>query len=406
MAISFEGVAVGGAIRASELIQETSKKAEDLVDNSIKMWTEMGLPVFRARKKQRRELEQAADILKNEGFSNDQIYTAMRQGKHQAVIDHVGSLKKRNLAVKPADIITFAQDDAGYQSTGMTMDQVLDGVMGKLDTGMSLSDAIADTTGKNVGGIQAALMKKRAGAVQSAFGIDPTELRSLARQDFTYGEDIGGTLNIVDPEAAALAQQRMEGTEKGPISQAAAVRRLTANAVDAFGGTLTYDLNNNPRYANIIQEDKRKANELGLEAAQIFQQAREGTLQGFEGKKMNSTDALAQANNYLMKKIGVAQQAETATVEETAASKLDEIKNNMRSNTSWLETGQARTNVVQQLAAQLIAAGQATDDTAISKAYKIVFDMEKEIKAAQAASATSNNTGSTTDTSSDFEGGA
>lgn len=406
MGLSLKGIAIGAMERGSELIREQQEEAKDLVDNSIKMWTEMGLPVFRARKKQRRELEKAADILKSEGFSNDQIYTAMRQGKHEAVIEHVGSLKKRNLAVKPADIVMFAEGDGGYQSTGMTMDQVLDGVMGKIDTGMSLSDAITDTTGKNVSGLQAAIMKRRAGAVQSAFGIDPTELRSLARQDFTYGDDIGGAVNIVDPEATALAQQRMEGSEKGAISQAAALRRLTSNAVDAFGGTLTYDLNNNPRYANIIQEDKAKANELGLEAAQIFQKAREGTLEGLEGKKMNSTDALAQANNYLMKKIGAAQQVETATVEKTAASKLDEIKTNMRSNTSWLETGQARTNVVQQLAAELIAAGQATDDTAISKAYKIVFDMEKEIKAAQAAGATSTNTGGMTDTSSDFAGGA
>ena len=54
---------VGAMERGSEIIREETKKAEDLVDNSIKMWTEMGLPVFRARKKQRRELETVADFL-------------------------------------------------------------------------------------------------------------------------------------------------------------------------------------------------------------------------------------------------------------------------------------------------------------------------------------------------------
>jgi len=231
--------------RGSEIIREETKKAEDLVDNSIKMWTDMGLPVFRARKKQRRDLEDAANILKNEGFTNDQIYTAMRQGRHGAVIKHVESLKNRELAVKPAEIITFAEDDAGYQSTGMTMDQVLNGVMGKLDTGMSLSDAISDTTGKDIGGIQAAIMKKRAGAVQSAFGIDPTELRSLAREDFIYGENIGGTINIVDPEAAAKAQTAMRG--KGVTGASSRYGRFFKR----FGNALGF----NADYREIVNED-------------------------------------------------------------------------------------------------------------------------------------------------------
>lgn len=99
-------------------------------------------------------------------------------------------------------------------------------------------------------------------------------------------------------------------------------------------------------------------------------------------------------------------EAEADAATKEAASKIDAIKNNMRSNTSWLEMGQARKDLRDKLAFQLIAAGQATDDTAISKATRIILDMEQEIKAAQAASATSNNTGSITDTSSDFAGGA
>lgn len=51
MAFNFQGFATGVAERGSGIIQEEYKKAEDLVDNSIKMWTEMGLPVYRARKK-------------------------------------------------------------------------------------------------------------------------------------------------------------------------------------------------------------------------------------------------------------------------------------------------------------------------------------------------------------------
>jgi hypothetical protein len=138
MAFSFKGFATGVAERGSEIIQEEFKKAEDLVDNSIKMWTEMGLPVYRSRKKQRRELEQVADFLSGKGFSNDQIYEAMRQGKHQAVVEHVTAMEKADQPYSAADVVTFA--DANYKDTGMTMDQVLDGVMGKVSSGMSRSE--------------------------------------------------------------------------------------------------------------------------------------------------------------------------------------------------------------------------------------------------------------------------
>lgn len=400
MGLSLRGIAIGAMERGSEMIQEQREEARELVDSSVKMWTEMGLPVFRARKKQRRELEQAAEILKNEGFSNDQIYTAMRQGKHQAVIDHVGSLKKRNLAVKPADIITFAQDDAGYQSTGMTMDQVLDGVMGKLDTGMSLSDAIADTTGKNVSGIQAALMKKRAGAIQSAFGIDPTELRSLARQDFTYGEDIGGTLNIVDPEAAAKAKKSIEGDDTtGMTSVDTLEKSLFAFGADLVGGKEQVTASG---IIYSFQQPERRV-ELRKKISEITSKFEEKTGRSkFNAKERNSM--ISELQTWATETYGPEAEADAATKE--AASKIDAIKNNMRSNTSWLEMGQARKDLRDKLAFQLIAAGQATDDTAISKATRIILDMEQEIKAAQAASATSNNTGSITDTSSDFAGGA
>ena len=77
----------------------------------------------------------------------------------------------------------------------------------------------------------------------------------------------------------------------------------------------------------------------------------------------------------------------------------------MRTNTSWLERGAERQELVQKLATALVEAGLATDDTAISKAFTIVFDTEKQIKEAQAAAAAA-NTGSNQDTSSDFAGGA
>jgi len=211
MGISLRGIGVGFMERGSEIIQQEIKSAEDLIDSSIKMWTDMGLPVYRARKKQRRELEQVADFLKGKGFSNDQIYTAMRQGQHQSVVDYV---KKYETSTKKAfgatggpsaaDIITFGGD---YKDTGMTMDQVLDGVMGKVTSGMGMADAIADATGQKLSGIQGNIMKKRAESLSSAFGVDPAELMQLASGDFEYGEKLGGTISMPGTGTTKLTGQ-------------------------------------------------------------------------------------------------------------------------------------------------------------------------------------------------------
>lgn len=390
---------VGAMERGSEIIREETKKAEDLVDNSIKMWTEMGLPVFRARKKQRRELETVADFLSNKGFSNDQIYESMRQGKHQAVVDHVTAMEKAGQGYNAADIITFA--DANYQDTGMTMDQVLDGVMGKVSNGMSLTDAIADSTGKDIGGIQGAIMKRRAGAVKTAFGIDPTEFRSLARQDFEYGDKLGGEITLKDPVAAAKAAKAMEGKTTGMTSVETTRDAMFDFGADLVGGKeqitssgIIYSFEQPGRRVELNKEISRlvtaKEKEVGRSA---FNAADRNDIQ-------NQLYDWAVSNEYYTPP---AQQAETEAT--AAASAVDKIKADMRTNTSWMERGQGRQELVQKLATALVEAGLATDDTALSEAYAIIFDTEKQIEEAQAAAAAA-NTGGDQDTSSDFSGGA
>ena len=399
MAISFEGIAVGAMERGSEIIREETKKAEDLVDNSIKMWTEMGLPVFRARKKQRRELETVADFLSNKGFSNDQIYESMRQGKHQAVVDHVTAMEKAGQGYNAADIITFA--DANYQDTGMTMDQVLDGVMGKVSNGMSLTDAIADSTGKDIGGIQGAIMKRRAGAVKTAFGIDPTEFRSLARQDFEYGDKLGGEITLKDPVAAAKAAKAMEGKTTGMTNVETTRDAMFDFGADLVGGKeqitssgIIYSFEQPGRRVELRKEISRlvtaKEKEVGRST---FNAADRDDIQ-------DKLYGWAVSNEYYTPP---AQQAEAEVT--AAASAVDKIKADMRTNTSWMERGQGRQELVQKLATALVEAGLATDDTALSEAYAIIFDTEKQIEEAQAAAAAA-NTGSDQDTSSDFSGGA
>ncbi len=267
MAFSFQGFATGVAERGSEIIQEEFKKAEDLVDNSIKMWTEMGLPVYRARKKQRRELEQVADFLKGKGFSNDQIYTAMRQGQHKSVVDYVKKYeldtKKKFAAPMAADVISFSGD---YKDTGMTMAQVLDGVMGKVNSGMGLTDAIADTTGKDMFGLTGKIMQQRAGAIQSTFGINPEEMMGLASGDFEYGEKLGGTITLPGTGTAKLTGQagrygrffRLFGNELGFKADYDSVNNRPVypdEAADKAGQAMMLATRGNVIVAKLMQED-------------------------------------------------------------------------------------------------------------------------------------------------------
>ena len=414
MAFSFQGFATGVAERGSEIIQEEFKKAEDLVDNSIKMWTEMGLPVYRARKKQRRELEQVADFLSGKGFTNDQIYETMRQGKHQAVVEHVTAMEKAQQPYSAADIVTFA--DVNYKDTGMTMDQVLDGVMGKVSAGMSLTDAIADSTGKDVSGIQSAIMKRRAGAIKTAFGIDPTEFRSLAREEFEYGDKLGGQITLKDPVAAAKAKQAMQGQTTGMTSAETTRDSLFDFGADLVGGK--EQITSSGIIYSFEQPGRRVELNQKIASLVAAKEKEVGRSTFTADERMDIQSKLydwAVANEYYLpptQKQGTGTKTGTGTGDTSAASAIETIKANMKANTSWLERGQERQELIQKLATELLKVGKTsggtviTDDNALSEAFRIVFDMEAQIKAEKAASAVSPNAGGVTDLSSDFAGGA
>ena len=83
------------------------------------------------------------------------------------------------------------------------MDEILDGVMGKVQSGMSYADALADMGGS---GLQRAFMTERAEAAAAASGLDVATLRAIATDDLEYGEaPAGSVISIVDPVASAQA---------------------------------------------------------------------------------------------------------------------------------------------------------------------------------------------------------
>jgi hypothetical protein len=220
------GAFIGGAAaRGSEILQEERKSAFDAVDNLMADWTRLGVPEIKRRKQLRTKMKTAGEFLRNKGFSNDQIDVAFQQNKYEEVVQHITNLEaaqKDNpeLQYKPADIIKLGPN---YKDSGRTMDEVLDGVMGKVASGMSTADAIADMGGT---GLQGAFMRTRADALSAASGFDVATLRAMATGDLEYSEPIAGDISIVDPVASAQARSALTGGETGMFSSSAAEGNL------------------------------------------------------------------------------------------------------------------------------------------------------------------------------------
>lgn len=259
MAFSFEGFAVGAMERGSELIREHKQEALDLVDSSLKVWTEMGLPAWRAKKKQSRELEGAAKILKNRGFSDDQMYEIMLQNQHTRLLEHLQDMDAAGIKVNPADIVTFGSD---YKESGVPIADRFGDIVGNVKSGDDLSTAIQKSTGKTVSGIQSAIMQKRLAAAELAMGVDPGQLRSYASGDFEYGESLGGTVNILDPVKKAAAAKAMQSEDT--YSQSI-INNFTEMAGLSLGGTLSTDNQGNRRWQWKQNEDSQTAMRLAAQ---------------------------------------------------------------------------------------------------------------------------------------------
>jgi len=222
----------GAAERASEIMQEERENTQKIVDASMKFWTETGISNYKDRKAKRKDLSMKFQTLSEAGFTPDQLDIAARQNKVDDIIKYIDVQRNRKLAINPSEIVRMSGD---YKETGRTMDQVLDGVMGRVNRGMTMSDAIDDMGGKTKGFLGQDLGKvaqKRAEAFGSAFGMSANELRALATDDITIdASPVSGNIFLTDEVAAAQAQEIIQG--KGLT--AGQESRLSNDAVNAFG---------------------------------------------------------------------------------------------------------------------------------------------------------------------------
>lgn len=265
----------GAAKRASEIMQEERENTQKIVDASMKYWTETGINAMKERKNKRKTLSMQFETLGRQGFSVDQMDIIAREGKVDKVLEHIESMRQANIPVTASDIVTFAP---GYKETGRTVDEVLDGIMGKVNRGMDLSDAIVDMGGKPKGFLGQDLSKvaeKRAAAFGNAFGMDMSELRALATDDITMeASPVSGQIFMRDPVAEATAEKAMKETQTGAITSSRALTALTSTASGILRVDLPFDNLGNPIYSADKQELQLQAVEAGQNALIEFERLR------------------------------------------------------------------------------------------------------------------------------------
>ena len=220
---------------------------EAIIDKSINLFTQLGIPAYKARKELKKQNRQIAETLRDNGFGIDAIGTILSQGKGQKVVDYLDKMSAIGRKANVADVVTFLPE---YKESGMTMDEMLESVVGKINRGMTMSDAVMDATGqksettfgKFFSGANRKLVEKRLSTYKSAFGEGMlNDLRALAVGDVSasyFPKESRGTISLYDPSAAALLASREEVKDDDAITST----------------TLKNDLNN--RLTSLIGLDK------------------------------------------------------------------------------------------------------------------------------------------------------
>ena len=262
------GAAIGGAAkRASEILDEERKEAVAMTEDTLKTWTQLGLPKAIERRTNKTTNRKLAKQLKDNKFSVDQIAVIMGQGKSEEVLSYLDEQRKKygsKYVIPHGDIVTIS---GTYEDTGLTIDKILENVQGKVNRGMSIGDAVQDTTGKSytggltglLGGDNTALMKQKMDAFGVAAGVDINELRALASGDITYDDPLRkGTISLSDPASAPIKTSLLNRFEQS------AARLLGGKNVTIVDGIV--------QTPGMKVESQIEANRIAIEANKLFAQ--------------------------------------------------------------------------------------------------------------------------------------
>tara|TARA_R100001591_G_scaffold117993_1_gene139003 strand:- start:19173 stop:20333 length:1161 start_codon:yes stop_codon:yes gene_type:complete len=233
----------GAAERASEIMEEERKNTQKIVDSSMRLWTELGIPAYKEHKDKTKKLSMQFDTLSRMGYNTDQIELAARDGDLNALIEYSRKAQEGKLGKDfkfvPAEVVRLSPD---YKDSGRTKADFLESVLGKVERGMDLSDAIEDAGGQKTGFLGqdlSAIARKRADAYETGLGANVQTLAAFARGDVTPSEappSVTGTITMYDPTAEAQAEATLQGGAAGQPGVISTRNFISSQVAGRVGG--------------------------------------------------------------------------------------------------------------------------------------------------------------------------
>ena len=143
----FSAVA-GFAARGSQVFEKVEEDMSRLMEIKLRDNLTRGRARWEAHRAEKKVKRTLAKTLKSYGLNVDQIGVALEQGRGQEVVDYfrkfdgLSEETKQKLGYQGTNIINMGEN---YEVSGMTMDEMLNNVTGKVSGGMNMTDALTDT---------------------------------------------------------------------------------------------------------------------------------------------------------------------------------------------------------------------------------------------------------------------
>ena len=246
------GSVVGGfAARGSQVFEQEREEVSRLMDIKLKDSLTRGQARWAAHKAEKKAKRTIAKTLKSYGLTVDQIGVALEQGRGQEVIDYFRNFNglseevKQKMGYQGTNIINMGE---GYEASGMTMDEMLNTVTGKISGGMNMTDAITDTAGTKKQNVFAKFLspntnkiaQRQLKAYESVFGKGTLDKMGQYASGTIEASDLPfeGTINLkTQLDEAAIKKQLRELEGEGvPKNFGTATNYLTKQAAPLIDG--------------------------------------------------------------------------------------------------------------------------------------------------------------------------
>ena len=251
LGLQLGSVAGGFAARGSQVFEKVEEDMSRLMEIKLKDNLTRGQARWEQHKAEKKAKRTLAKTLKGYGLTVDQIGVALEQGRGQEVIDYFRNFNglseevKQKMGYQGTNIINMGE---GYEASGMTMDEMLNTVTGKISGGMNMTDAITDTAGTKKQNVFAKFLspntnkiaQRQLKAYESVFGKGTLDKMGQYASGTIEASDLPfeGTINLktqLDEATIKKKLRELEG-EGVPKNFGAATNYLTKQAAPLIDG--------------------------------------------------------------------------------------------------------------------------------------------------------------------------